>query len=129
MKLHLNQDKELLLIRAYAADQITIGETHYRTSIMVTPTRVITDWTQSTVTALGEGDFKSMLEFEPEVVLLGTGRRIVFPPPSITHPLINQSIGLEVMDTAAACRTYNILAGEGRNVLAALIIESTPNDG
>ena len=71
MKLHLNQDKELLLIRAYAADQITIGETHYRTSIMVTPTRVITDWTQSTVTALGEGDFKSMLEFEPEVVLLG----------------------------------------------------------
>ena len=127
MKLHLNQDQELLLIRAYTADQITIGETHYRTSIIVTPTRVVTDWAQPTVAALGEHDFRRMLEFEPEVVLLGTGLRMIFPPPSITHPLMNQSIGLEVMDTAAACRTYNILAGEGRNVLAALIIESTPN--
>ena len=127
MKLHLNHDEELLLIRAYAADQITIGDTHYRTSIIVTPTRVVTDWAQPTLTALGEGDFRLMLEFEPEVVLLGTGHRMVFPPMSITHPLMNQSIGLEVMDTAAACRTYNILAGEGRNVLAALIIESTPD--
>ena len=127
MKLHLNQDAELLLIRAYTADQITIGNTHYRTSIMVTPTRVITDWTQPTAAGLTERDFRLMLEFGPEVVLLGTGHRMVFPPPSITHPLVNQSIGLEVMDTAAACRTYNILAGEGRNVLAALIIESTPD--
>ncbi|MDJ0956061.1 MAG: Mth938-like domain-containing protein [Arenicellales bacterium] len=127
MKLHLNQDAELLLIRAYTADQITVGNTHYRTSIMVTPTRVITDWTQSTVADLAERDFRLMLEFGPEVVLLGTGHHMVFPPPSITHPLVNQSIGLEVMDTAAACRTYNILAGEGRNVLAALIIEPTPD--
>ena len=115
------------MIRAYSADQITIGETQYRTSIMVTPNRVITDWAQSTVATLDEGDFRFMLEFRPEVVLLGTGGRMVFPPPSITHPLMNQSIGLEVMDTAAACRTYNILAGEGRNVLAALIVESTPD--
>ena len=127
MKLHLNHDEELLLIRAYTADRITIGETHYRTSVIVTPTRVITDWTQPTVNTLGERDFRLMLEFEPEVVLLGTGRHLVFPPPSITHPLMDRSIGLEIMDTAAACRTYNILAGEGRNVLAALIIESTPS--
>lgn len=126
MKLHLNQDQDLQLIRAYAVDQITIGDTRYRTSIILTPTQLIKDWAPSTVTALGEHDFNLMLEFEPEVVLLGTGRSMTFPAPSITYPLLNQSIGLEVMDTAAACRTYNILAGEGRNVLAALIIEPTP---
>ena len=126
MKLHLNQDQDLLLIRAYAVGEITIGDTHYHNSIMVTPTQIVTDWAARTVAALAEQDFTLMLKFDPEVVLLGTGANITFPHPSITYPLLNQSIGLEVMDTAAACRTYNILAGEGRNVLAALIIESTP---
>ena len=102
MKLHLNHDEELLLIRAYTADRITVGDTHYHTSIIVTPTRVVTNWSQPTVTALGERDFRLMLELEPEGGVRGTGRRRVFLPPSITHPLMNQSIGLEVMDTAAA---------------------------
>lgn len=126
MKLHLNQDQDLQLIRAYAVDQITIGDAHYRSSFILTPTRGVMDWSPTAVTALGEQDFALMLEFDPEVVLLGTGRSMTFPSPSITYPLLNQSIGLEVMDTPAACRTYNILAGEGRNVLAALIVESTP---
>ena len=129
MKLHLNNDQELQLVRAYTTNQITIGDKHYCSSIILTPTQVVTDWAQPSVTGLSDCDFRLMLEFEPELVLLGTGRRLLFPSPSITYPLINQSIGLEVMDTAAACRTYNILAGEGRNVLAALILESTDDDG
>jgi len=68
-----------------------------------------------------------MLELDPELVLLGTGDRMQFPPQSITQPLMQQSVGLEVMNTAAACRTYNVLAHEGRNVVASLIVEDGTN--
>lgn len=124
VKLHLNQDHNLLLIESYAADRVTLGGQAYRTSLIVTPSRIIDDWKPATVAALKEQDFALMLDLDPEVVLLGTGLRMQFPPRSITRPLLDQSIGLEVMDTSAACRTYNVLAGEGRNVVAALILES-----
>ena len=129
MKLHINDDQELQLVRAYTANQITIGDKHYGSSVILTRTQVVADWPRSSVNGLNDCDFRLMLEFDPELVLLGTGQHLLFPSPSITYPLVNQSIGLEVMDTAAACRTYNILAGEGRNVLAALILESTHDDG
>ena len=60
---------------------------------------------------------------EAEVVIFGSGSRIRFPPPAWLKPLIEKRLGLETMDTQAACRTYNILAGEGRNVIAALLLE------
>ena len=59
---------------------------------------------------------------KPEVVLLGTGARLRFPPAAVLAPLTRAGIGVEVMDTAAACRTYNILAGDGRRVVAALLM-------
>ena len=61
---------------------------------------------------------------EAELVILGSGTRNRFPPPAWLAPLMARRLGLETMDTAAACRTYNILAGEGRNVVAALILET-----
>ena len=125
MKLHLNQDQDLLLIRSYSADQITLGDQQYRSSVMVMLDRIIDDWRPSVLAELTEQDFRLMVDMKPEVVLLGTGRSMRFPPRSVTRPLIDRSIGLEVMDTSAACRTYNVLAAEGRNVLAALIIESS----
>lgn len=128
MKLHLNESHDLLLIRSYSADRITLGEQHYHTSLLVTPDKVVANWGPTAISDLQEQDFKLMLKLTPEVVLLGTGRRMQFPARVITRPLLDQSIGLEVMDTSAACRTYNVLAGEGRRVLAALIIES-PSDG
>jgi len=64
-----------------------------------------------------------LVSLEPEVILLGTGRRLVFPEPQVLATVHAATIGIEIMDTAAACRTYNILAGESRHVAAALIID------
>lgn len=126
MKLHLQSGNELNLIKAYTTAGIVIGDAVFDSSLMLTPNRIIPEWSPREVTALAETDFVAMRELRPEVVLLGTGSRMAFPSAAITQPLLGESIGLEVMDTQAACRTYNILAGEGRNVLAALIIEPTP---
>ena len=68
--------------------------------------------------------FEMLAELQPEVVLLGSGLRLRFPQPAWLAALAARRIGLETMDTAAACRTYNILAGEGRHVLAALLLET-----
>ena len=127
MKLHLLKPSDSLnLVRGYATDRITVGEDIYSSSFILAPNRIISDWKPTEAAELDEADFALLLDLEPEVVLLGTGNSIRFPPHSITRPLSSKTIGLEVMTTAAACRTYNILAGEGRLVVAALIIEKTP---
>lgn len=127
MKLHLNSDNSILLIQSYAGNQIRIGDRTYRSSLLISPGRIIDDWHPRSPADLTVADFRLMLELDPELVLLGTGERLQFPIQSITRPLIHQSVGLDVMDTAAACRTYNVLAHEGRNVVASLIIETEAN--
>jgi uncharacterized protein len=67
--------------------------------------------------------FALLAGMKPELVIFGSGKRLRFPPPAFLRGLMEQRIGLETMDTLAACRTYNILAGEGRHVVAALLIE------
>lgn len=78
---------------------------------------------------LTPGHFARLAELGAEVVIFGSGRRNRFPPAAWLRPLIAQRVGLETMDTAAACRTYNILASEGRNVVAALLLEPPPAGG
>jgi uncharacterized protein len=70
--------------------------------------------------------FEQLLACKPELVVFGSGRKLRFAPPALLQSLMAARIGIETMDTLAACRTYNILAGEGRHVLAALVIEPTP---
>jgi uncharacterized protein len=72
---------------------------------------------------IDETDIAPVLELEPEILLLGSGRQLVFPRQEIYGQVLGRNIGLEVMDTAAACRTFNILAAEGRRVAAALILD------
>jgi uncharacterized protein len=72
---------------------------------------------------LTAGHFSLLAGMKPELVIFGSGNRLRFPPPAFLRDLAHQQIGLETMDTLAACRTYNILAGEGRHVLAALLID------
>ena len=72
--------------------------------------------------ALAEADFAALLAHKPEVVLLGTGATLRFPHPRLLAPLTDARVGVEVMDTPAACRTFNILSGEGRRAIAALIV-------
>ena len=82
------------------------------------------DWACSRFEDLTEEHFSRLAESRPELVIFGSGPRLRFPPPAFLRSLMAARIGVETMDTIAACRTYNILAGEGRKVLAALLMEA-----
>jgi uncharacterized protein len=112
------------LIEAYEPGGVRIEGQFYTGSIAVTAGRVIPDWGPDGFDALAPAHLEAIAELAPQVVVLGTGRRQRFPSPAIYAALLEQGIGVEVMDTGAACRTYNILAGEGRRVVAALIAEA-----
>lgn len=122
MKIHLETGAGANLIRAYGVGQITVNDQTYARSLVLMPDRILDPWGPTRVAELGLKDFMQIAALRPEVVLLGTGLRLRFPDPAMTRPLIEARIGMEVMDTAAACRTYNILMGEGRRVAAALMM-------
>ena len=102
---------------------VRIGATEYRENLVLTPEAVVAGFAPSGFEGLVDREFEGLLNYKPEMVLLGTGASLRFPQPSLTRALTDAGVGLEVMDTPAACRTYNILAAEGRNVVAALLIE------
>jgi uncharacterized protein len=87
------------------------------------------DWACSRFEELTEAHFQRLVESQPELVIFGSGERLRFPPPAFLRGLMAARIGVETMDTIAACRTYNILASEGRKVLAALLLETPTGDG
>ena len=102
---------------------IKVGDRLVRDNIAVTADEIIRDWQASVIAELTEDDFEPLIASEPEMILLGTGTRPVFPPRELVFSLARRGIGLEAMDTAAACRTFNILIGDGRRVAAVLIIK------
>lgn len=112
-------------IRSYSPGSVTINDKTndkiYTKSILVSMSAVML-WKPQTFAQLKAKDFQIIADQTPEVVILGTGERQQFPDPSILAPLINKNIGVEVMDTSAACRTFNVVAAEGRNVVAALLL-------
>jgi len=122
MKFHLNT-AEGNMFTGHGADYVRLGVVEYRDNLLVTPERVVTGWTAGGFDTLSEADFAALVELKPEVVLLGTGASLRFPHPRLTRALTDAGIGVEVMDTPAACRTFNILAAEGRRVVAAVILD------
>jgi uncharacterized protein len=100
---------------------VRIGATEYRASLVLTSETIATGWAPAGFERLVEDDFARLVEGAPEVVLFGTGATIRFPSPR-THARPRGGVGLEVMDTPAACRTFNILDAEGRRVTAALLL-------
>ena len=128
MKIHLESGMGQNLIRAYAPGRITINEEVYTTSLIVTPRQVVTEWPPASFADLSAGHFEIIARLQPEVVILGTGARLQFPAPSLTRSLVEAGIGLEVMDTGAACRTFNFLMSDGRRVLAALLMIENGQD-
>ena len=92
-----------------------------RGNFILSPKHLLRDWAPSSVDELLVEHLDAIVELQPELVLLGTGHRLIFPPPQLLGALHRQRIGVEVMDTAAACRTYNILMTEGRFVVAGLM--------
>jgi len=111
------------IIRSYAFGRITVNQDIYTTSLIITPERIVTNWRPECFSDLIASDFDTVCNLRPEVVLLGTGERLLFPAPELVRPLVAAQIGFEVMDTGAACRTYNVLMGEGRRVAAALLMD------
>ncbi len=91
-------------------------------SFIISRGRLVTDWPVSGFEQLDAAAMETVCQLAPELIILGTGSKLQFPDAAITRPVHEAGIGLEVMDTAAACRTYNLLAGDGRQVTAALII-------
>jgi uncharacterized protein len=124
MKLHLSTATGVHLITGYGDGYVEVDARRYEASLVVLPDRVIADWPVPSFDALTSLHLGALAEHRPEIVLLGTGRRHRFPAPALLADLIMHDIGLEVMDSRAACRTYNILVAEGRRVAAALILET-----
>ena len=124
MKLFRELDADLNLVAAYDASAITIKGQAYSDNLILTPDAVFSPWaSQRSFSQLEEGDFAQIRDLQPALVLLGTGIKQRFPKPALLRALIDARIGYEVMDTGSACRTYNILATEGRLVVAALMLE------
>ncbi|RZU98476.1 Mth938-like domain-containing protein [Spiribacter vilamensis] len=123
MKMSLDGADGTYRIQGYADGEIRINDVRYRESLLVAPDTLITEWGPGSLEAIGHTDFKPVHELDPEVVLLGTGTRQIFPGRELMLGLLESGIGLEVMDTASACRTYNVLMSEGRRVVAALVID------
>ncbi|MEG2049689.1 MAG: Mth938-like domain-containing protein, partial [Comamonas sp.] len=102
---------------------VEINAQPYNYSLIVMPETAPRAWDVASFEELTEAHFAQILADAPDVVILGTGERQRFVHPRLTAPLLSKQIGVECMDTNAACRTYNILMGEGRKALLALIIE------
>lgn len=108
-------------IQAYDQQQVTINERRYEDSLVVTPERIIHPWPVTSIDDLSEQHCAEIFALKPDVVLLGTGDRQIFPDVSIIALFASQGLGLEVMNTGALCRTFNILVAEGRQAAAAII--------
>lgn len=124
MKLHPDPLTTLNTVTAYGPGFIEINSVRYTTSVRLTPDQPASEWNVADFNALRAEDFEAVLADRPEVVLLGTGARQRFPHPKLSAALARAHVGFEVMDTQAACRTYNILVAEGRRVLALLLLDS-----
>jgi uncharacterized protein len=124
MKLHLDKAQVLNTVTAYEADYVEVNAQRYPHSILLMPSGPVGIWPLTTFSSLSAEDFRAMLGHKPELVILGTGGKQRFAHPKLWAELAAQRIGVEFMDTGAACRTYNILMAEGRQVLAALLLET-----
>ena len=109
------------LIEAYAPGRIQIDGRIFSGGLILSPRKLVPDWGPARAEDLAPVHLEALLALEPQVILLGTGARQVFPPAALLASAMTRGIGIEVMDTGAACRTYNILMGEGREVVAGLL--------
>jgi uncharacterized protein len=123
MDLTLEQPGDHLFIRSVSARGIQIVDDFYNSSIIVSTKQVIPDWPVSSIENITEQHLEKVLDLRPELVLIGTGARQAFLTPRQMMFFYSRNVGVEVMTTDAACRTFNVLVSESRNVVAALISE------
>jgi uncharacterized protein len=123
MKLHSDSRSKFHVVTAHGAGFVAVDGRKLDRSLLLMPDRIDAAWGPDSFAALTAEHLAPLAQLGCDVVLLGTGSRQHFPSAALLRPLIEARIGLEAMDTPAACRTYNILVAEGRKVAAALIVE------
>lgn len=109
-------------ITRFDGQRLWVGTAPHAASVLVPWRGEVLPWPPAAATELAAAHLEQILALKPELVIYGSGPRLVFPAPALARVLFERRIGLETMDTAAACRTYNVLASEGRSVVAALIL-------
>ena len=124
MKLHADRPQGPNAITRHGPGGVLIGGVEHRCSVIVPWQGVVSAWPVRRFEELHERHFAALAELAPELVIFGSGARLRFPAAQLLRPLIARAIGIESMDTAAACRTYNVLFGEGRAVIAALLFDA-----
>ncbi len=122
MKLQLSQAGDAHFT-GYGRGYVMVSGERYTHHLILTPGRPVEPWTVAGFEALTAAEFEAIAALGPEVVIFGSGGTFRFPRPELTRALAEARIGFEVMDTQAACRTYNILLAEGRKVLAAILVD------
>ena len=122
MKMALDDAAGMHLVSAYEPGQVRVGGRSFTASVIIHPDRIEQDWPVDSPEAIDSRSLRTVCDAGPELLVLGTGERQVFPSPRVFTTLMDLGIGYEVMDNGAACRTYNILVAEGRRVALALIL-------
>lgn len=121
MKLHAQAPSNSNTVTGYGPDYIEVNRVRHAGALLLAPDAPVRAWPAGAIPQLRTEHFAAILELDPELVLIGTGAEQRFLAPSLTLPLAQAGIGFEVMDTPAACRTFNILISEGRRVVGALL--------
>lgn len=122
MKLHPANFSQKYIFTGYGDGYVSINQIRYEKNLIVLPDHLIEDWPVTSVAQLEVQHFESLAQHTPEIIILGTGAKHQFPDHALLGQLAKMRIGIEIMDTKACCRTYNILVEEGRRVAAALLI-------
>ena len=126
MKFQPDTTSGVNLITRRDSDRLWVGSTPYAHSVLVPWVGDVLPWHAAAMRELSAAHFQRILALRPKLVIFGSGALLRFPPPEMLRALIDQGIGVETMDTAAACRTYNVLVSEHRSAVAALLVESAP---
>ena len=122
MQLNLERPDYTWTLRGADGRHALVNERELRASFVVAPDTLLEDWPVSDASQLNAIQLEPIFAMRPELVLLGTGARQVFPPPAILAAFLTRGLGIEVMTNDAAARTYSVLAGEGRRVVAGFVI-------
>ena len=122
MQLHLERPDYEYFLRVADGRHALVNDRRLETSFVIAPDRLIGNWPVRDVTAMVPGDLEPLLALQPELVVLGSGATQQFPPPEVLAACLSRGIGLETMTNAAAARTFNVLASEGRRVVAGFVI-------
>lgn len=122
MKFAEADPNEGYFITSYDDNTIQVNGKNFNSSLIISTTSLNTDWSPCAIEELCTAHFTPIIDLKPELVIIGTGNKLIFPAVAVYAELIKQGVGVEIMDTGAACRTYNILTSEGRHVVAGLIL-------